>query len=56
MGSLEALISKLASEYERRTPTSKAVYERASKVLPGGVSYLIRDVEPHPFYVSEASG
>ena len=56
MGSLEALISKLASEYERRTPTSKAVYERACKVLPGGVSYLIRDVEPHPFYVSEASG
>jgi len=53
---LGELFRKLVSEYERRTPKSRATYRRASKVLPGGVSYLIRDVEPHPFYVSEACG
>jgi len=53
---LGELFRKLVSEYERRTPKSRATYRRASKVLPGGVSYLIRDVEPHPFYVSEARG
>ncbi len=56
MKGLGELFRKLVSEYERRTPKSRATYRRASKVLPGGVSYLIRDVEPHPFYVSEARG
>ena len=56
MKGLGELFRKLVSEYERRTPKSRATYRRASKVLPGGVSYLIRDIEPHPFYVSEARG
>src|SRR5512135_3195046 len=44
------------SEYEERTRRSHAWFERAQRVLPGGVSYGIRDLAPYPFYVSRASG
>ena len=42
--------------YEEKTPTSKGLYARAVKVLPAGVSYGIRDIIPHPFYVKSAKG
>jgi glutamate-1-semialdehyde 2,1-aminomutase len=35
---------------------SKALYERAKKVLPAGVSYGIRYYEPYPFYTARAQG
>ncbi len=35
---------------------SRAWFERAGHVLPGGVSYAIRDLAPHPFYVTRAAG
>jgi glutamate-1-semialdehyde 2,1-aminomutase len=44
------------SDYEKRTPGSRAWFERAQHVLPGGVSYGIRDLAPYPFYVARASG
>ncbi len=37
-------------------PGSRAWFERARRVLPGGVSYAIRDFAPHPFYVTRAAG
>jgi len=43
-------------EYARKTPTSKALFDKAGGVLPGGVSYAIRDFMPYPFYVDHASG
>lgn len=43
-------------EYVSRTPKSKALYERAKKVLPAGVSYGIRYFEPYPFYTASARG
>jgi glutamate-1-semialdehyde 2,1-aminomutase len=39
----------------RKTTNSKRFFERARQVLPGGVTYGIRDLLPHPFYVSHAS-
>ena len=40
--------------YEDRTEGSRRLYERAQKVLPGGVTYQLRDITPHPFYVKKA--
>jgi glutamate-1-semialdehyde 2,1-aminomutase len=42
--------------YEEKTERSKGLYARARKVLPAGVSYAIRDIIPHPFYIIEAKG
>jgi glutamate-1-semialdehyde 2,1-aminomutase len=42
--------------YEEKTKKSKSLFDRASKVLPAGVSYGIRDIMPYPFYVNEAKG
>src|SRR4030042_4993225 len=44
------------NSFEKRTPRSRALFERASKVLPGGVSYGIRALPPYPFYVRHAKG
>jgi glutamate-1-semialdehyde 2,1-aminomutase len=43
-------------EYVSKTPKSKALYDRAGKVLPAGVSYGIRYFEPYPFYTVKAKG
>ena len=42
--------------YLNRTKKSRELFDRASSVLPGGVSYAIRDLTPYPFYVDHASG
>jgi glutamate-1-semialdehyde 2,1-aminomutase len=39
-----------------KTPKSKELYDRACKVLPGGVNYGIRALPPYPFFVKEAQG
>ena len=44
------------SDYVSKTPSSRTLYERAKKVLPGGVSYGIRYFEPYPFYTARAKG
>ena len=60
MSSLESLFrewyASLEKEYIKRTPKSRAVFERARKVLPGGVTYQIRYFRPYPFYVVKAKG
>jgi glutamate-1-semialdehyde 2,1-aminomutase len=43
-------------DYASKTPISKELYNRAKKVLPGGVSYGIRYFEPYPFFVAKARG
>jgi glutamate-1-semialdehyde 2,1-aminomutase len=42
--------------YIAKTSESKKMYERAKKVLPGGVSYAIRYFEPYPFCTVRAKG
>jgi glutamate-1-semialdehyde 2,1-aminomutase len=46
----------VAKSYKSRTKKSKALYERAKLVLPSGVSYILRFIEPHPFYTASARG
>lgn len=43
-------------EYLRRTSGSKELYERAVKVIPGGVSHGIRTFPPYPFYITSGRG
>jgi len=43
-------------DYRARSPTSRAKFEEAKSVLPGGVSYSIRYFDPYPIYVSRARG
>jgi glutamate-1-semialdehyde 2,1-aminomutase len=42
--------------YKERTERSQELYRRAKNVLPAGVSYAIRGITPHPFYVDYAEG
>ena len=44
------------SAYVKRTPKSCAMFERAKKVEPAGVSYKNRYFKPYPFFVREARG
>lgn len=44
------------SNYGQRTGSSERLYERAKKVLPAGVTYGIRALQPYPFYVEHAKG
>jgi glutamate-1-semialdehyde 2,1-aminomutase len=46
----------MSKGYVSKTPKSRALYERAKKVLPAGVSYGIRFFEPYPFYTAKARG
>ena len=45
-----------AREYRRRTPHSEKLFQRAKKVMPGGVCHNIRYFPPYPFYIKEAKG
>ncbi|MFX1487342.1 MAG: aspartate aminotransferase family protein [Promethearchaeota archaeon] len=47
---------KKFEEYENMTPTSKKLYEKSKKLLPGGVSHNIRFFRPYPFFTSKAQG
>lgn len=46
----------MSKKYVSKTLRSKALYKRAKRVLPGGVSYGIRYFEPYPFYAAKAKG
>ncbi|MEM4733817.1 MAG: aminotransferase class III-fold pyridoxal phosphate-dependent enzyme, partial [Candidatus Bathyarchaeia archaeon] len=46
----------MSTDYVSKTSKSKALYERAKRVLPAGVSYGIRFFEPYPFYTAKAKG
>jgi glutamate-1-semialdehyde 2,1-aminomutase len=46
----------LSHKYLSRTKKSKQLHERAKRVLPAGVSYFVRYIEPYPFYTVKAKG
>jgi len=48
--------STILRTYAERTPRSRALYERARRLLPNGVTHVGRYLEPHPVYVSHARG
>ena len=45
-----------AQKYASMTRNSKAVYARASNLLPGGVESNFRYLDPFPFYAARAKG
>ncbi|MDM7274737.1 MAG: aminotransferase class III-fold pyridoxal phosphate-dependent enzyme, partial [Thermoprotei archaeon] len=53
---VELLYREFESKYVSMTPKSRGLFERARKVLPGGVTYAIRFFKPYPIYVSRAEG
>lgn len=46
----------MTSLYLSKTKKSKRLHERAKRVLPAGVSYFVRFMEPYPFYSAKAKG
>jgi len=44
------------NRYLDRTPGSKRLFERAQKIMPGGVSHRQRYFPPYPFFMKEAAG
>jgi len=46
----------MTEKYASKTKKSRALYGRAKKVLPAGVSYGIRYFEPYPFFTARARG
>jgi glutamate-1-semialdehyde 2,1-aminomutase len=44
------------ARYEQRTPGSKALYDKARQVTPGGISHNPRHHAPYPIYFQKAKG
>jgi len=53
---IHELVTKLEQELEKRTPRSRSLFERAKRVLPGGVTYHIRFLTPYPPYIVKGRG
>jgi glutamate-1-semialdehyde 2,1-aminomutase len=49
-------LQKVIDRFELRTKQSKAIWEEAKKILPGGVSGSAAYLAPHPIYVEKALG
>jgi glutamate-1-semialdehyde 2,1-aminomutase len=49
-------MSRFIEEYRRRTPGSAQAYERASRVIPGGVGSAIQFKPPYPLYLASSKG
>jgi glutamate-1-semialdehyde 2,1-aminomutase len=43
-------------QYRARTPNSRKLFERAVKVMPGGVSHRYRYMAPYPFFMKDGKG
>ena len=53
---IQTLREQVVADYERKTPGSRALFERATKALPGGVSGNLRYFPPYPLYMSSGKG
>lgn len=58
MGTAErtATNSKIEAEFRSRTRASAALFERASKVIPAGLTHDARTLKPYPIYAARAAG
>ena len=56
MKALENCREQIVADYVKKTPESRALFERASKVLPGGASGNLRYFAPYPLYMSSGEG
>ena len=46
----------MSTRYLSKTSISAKLYDKAKSVLPAGVSYFLRYIEPYPFYTARAKG
>jgi glutamate-1-semialdehyde 2,1-aminomutase len=46
----------IEEEYQETRKKSKSLYDRAGKVMPGGIEHDSRFIRPFPFYVERAEG
>src|SRR5256712_3910682 len=46
----------IEDRYRARTPRSAALYARASRVLPAGLTHDSRATSPYPIYAARAAG
>jgi len=53
---VKELMSRLEADYRSRTRKSLEIFNRASRLLPGGTTYQIRFFKPYPIYVTRAKG
>lgn len=53
---VEKIIERVGKEYSSRTVTSRALLDRARRVLPGGATYHTRMFSLYPIYVKRAKG
>ena len=56
MSHVETLRAQVVADYERKTPGSRALFGRATEVLPGGVSGNLRFFRPYPLYMASGQG
>ena len=54
--STQARVRSNSTSQPRSTSRSRAIYERAREILPGGVSANLRHVFPYPIYMDRAAG
>ena len=43
-------------DYKAKTPRSRALFEEALRVMPGGNSRTTTFFDPYPFYIGRGSG
>ena len=56
MDRIKILRDQVVADYERRTPRSRALFERAARALPGGASGNLRYFPPYPLYMRSGEG
>src|SRR5215210_7435311 len=52
----KAVHDEEVASYKRRTPKSHALYERAEKSMPFGVTSSFQAGDPYPIYLTEGAG
>src|SRR5919202_6857137 len=48
--------SREVERFEREHPRSREAFERARRVLPGGVAQVMRSMQPFPIAIARAAG
>jgi hypothetical protein len=56
MGTAKVNFSTVAERYHESTPRSQALFERATRSLPGGNTRTTLFMQPYPFYFDHGSG
>lgn len=56
MDYLKSCRDQVFTDYEKKTPRSRALFDRAKKVLPGGASGNLRYFKPYPLYMKSGDG